>query len=223
VIHRLQFRLILAFVLVIVVTIAAVFVFVAWTTWKQIQQYEERNIQVRTERAKFVLSRFYLSSGSWEGIQPLVEQLSTMEEERIILVGTDGLVAADSEQQVTGKRYQTSQNGISLYLPVIRSPFNRPDTFTDSENLPDPANLFGTLYIIPKNQPDTLTILLSSYINRFLLWGGIIAIALAIFIAFFLSRRILSPIRALTGTARRLGQGDFSRDTYSPFQCSRVP
>jgi signal transduction histidine kinase len=210
VIHGLQFRLILAFVLVVVVTISAVFVFVAWTSWKQIQQYEERNIAVRTERAKFVLVRFYQSNGSWDGIQPLVEQLGTMEEERIVLVSTGGVVVADSEREVIGKKYQSSQGGIPLYLPIIRLPFRGYDSSDNSQASPDPANLFGTLYISPHNTPDTLTILLSSYINRFLLWGGIIAIALSVIIAFLLSRRILSPIRALTGTARKLGRGDFS-------------
>jgi signal transduction histidine kinase len=211
VIHHLQFRLILAFVLVIVVTISAVFVFVAWTTWQQIQQYEQRNIEIRAERAKFVLASYYRSNGSWNGIQPLVEQLSIMEEERIVLVGTNDLAVADSEQEVIGKKYQTSQTGLPLYLNIIRFPLNRPNASADSTSTPDPANLYGTLYIVPKNSPDTFTILLSSSINRFLLWGGFIAIALAVIIAFFLSRRILSPIRALTRTARKLGQGDLSQ------------
>jgi signal transduction histidine kinase len=208
--HSLQFRLIIAFVLVIVVTIAAVFVFVSWSTWNQVKDYERRNIEIRTQRASFVLSRYYISNGTWAGIQPLVEQLSTMEEERVVLVNTAGTVVADSQNEVLGKRYQTSQQGIALYLPIIRLPFTQPGSFAESTPSPDPANLFGTLYIIPNNQPDTLSILLSSYINRYLIWGGVIAIALAVIISFIISRGILSPIRALSGSARKLGNGDFS-------------
>jgi len=48
-------------------------------------------------------------------------------------------------------------------------------------------------------------------ISRFLLWGGLLAVAVALVITFVLSRRILAPVKALTLTARRLGKGDFSQ------------
>lgn len=50
-------------------------------------------------------------------------------------------------------------------------------------------------------------------ISRFLLWGGLLAVAVALVITFVLSRRILAPVKALTLTARRLGKGDFSQRT----------
>jgi hypothetical protein len=50
VIHRLQFRLIIAFVLVILVTIVTTSFFFARSTWDAIQRYEEANDQVRTAR-----------------------------------------------------------------------------------------------------------------------------------------------------------------------------
>jgi signal transduction histidine kinase len=213
VIHSLQLRLVLAFLLVIVVTTGSVFSFIAWTTWKQIQQYEERTGQLRTQRATFVISRFYLANnGNWSGIQPLIEQLGTMEEERIILVDANNITVADSQGDLLGKEYRTSEEGIPLYFPVIRVPFSGPAS--SNPTAPNPRNLFGTLYIYPQNSPNALTILLSSYINRYLLWGGLIAIAIALIITFILSRRILSPIRALTTTAKRLGQGDFSQRVH---------
>ncbi|MDP7524879.1 MAG: ATP-binding protein, partial [Dehalococcoidales bacterium] len=48
-------------------------------------------------------------------------------------------------------------------------------------------------------------------ISYLLLWGSLVAIVIALLITFFLSRRILSPVRALTAAARLLGQGDFSQ------------
>jgi signal transduction histidine kinase len=48
-------------------------------------------------------------------------------------------------------------------------------------------------------------------IGRFFLWGGLVAVAIALLITFVLSRRILAPVKALTSVAKRLGRGDFSQ------------
>jgi two-component system sensor histidine kinase BaeS len=56
----------------------------------------------------------------------------------------------------------------------------------------------------------SLQILLKA-IGRYFLWGGLIAVAIALLLAFFLSRRTLAPVKALTSAARRLGHGDFSQ------------
>jgi signal transduction histidine kinase len=47
--------------------------------------------------------------------------------------------------------------------------------------------------------------------GRFFLWGGLVAVVIALAITFFLSRRILSPVKALTSAATNLGHGDFSQ------------
>jgi signal transduction histidine kinase len=52
---------------------------------------------------------------------------------------------------------------------------------------------------------------LSQAISRFLFWGALLAIAIALLFTLFLSRRILAPVKALTLTARQLGRGDLSQ------------
>jgi len=205
VIHSLQFRLILAFILVIVVTIGAVFFFVARSTWIQIRQYEQYIIEGQVNRATFILSRYYLSNYSWVGVQPLIEQLATYGEERIVLTNPQDIVIADSQQNLIGESYQRD-DGVPLYLPII--------TISPSgQSLPSQSSeyLFGTVYITSQRSPDALAILLSNTINRYLLWGAALAIAIALILTFILSRRILSPIRTLGNTARKLGKGDFSQ------------
>jgi len=56
---------------------------------------------------------------------------------------------------------------------------------------------------------------LSQAISHFLLWGALLAIAIALLFTFFLSRRILAPVKSLTLAAKRLGQGDFSQRVQS--------
>jgi signal transduction histidine kinase len=207
-IHSLQFRLLLAFILVIIVTIGTTSFFIARYSWQQIEQYEEFTNKVRTDRVTYLISRYYVRNQSWNGIQSLIEQLGTMEEERIILVNTNGEVEADSQNVLIGKTYNTRDQGIPLYLPVISL-----NPSTPPSGLPTPRQqvLFGTIYITPQNSPNALTVYLSSTLNRFLLWGGLTAIAIALLVTFILSRAILSPIRVLSATAKKLGKGDFAQ------------
>ena len=204
-IHSLQFRLILAFILVIIVTIGSVFFFVARSTWLQIQQYEDYVNQGQVSRVTFILSRYYMVNNSWNGVQPLIEQLGTMGQERIVLTDTHDVVIADSQNNLIGKTYQTDE-GIPLYLPIITVPPSG-----QSAPSPNPNYMFGTVYVTSLNAPNALTILLSNTINTYLLWGAALAIAIAIILTFFISRRVLSPIRTLGVTAKKLGKGDFSQ------------
>jgi signal transduction histidine kinase len=204
-IHNLQTRLLLAFILVIIVTLATASFFVARSSWDEIKRYEEFNNSVRYSRVVSIISRYYFLNGSWDGIQPIVEQMGTMEEKRIILTDSSSITIADSQKDLVGKAYVTTDIGEDLYLPII----SLPSIFNDnSVPVPDSQIKIGTLYISPQSS-STLTIYLSSAINRFLIWGGLFAIAIALILTFILSRRILSPVRALITTAKKLGKGDF--------------
>lgn len=61
----------------------------------------------------------------------------------------------------------------------------------------------------PPDFPSPLS--LSYAISRFLLWGALLAIGIALLLTLFLSRRISAPIKALTAASERLGRGDLSQ------------
>jgi signal transduction histidine kinase len=74
----------------------------------------------------------------------------------------------------------------------------------------------GTFYISPEPSavfPSPLS--LSQAIDRFLLWGALLAAAVAFLVTYFLSRRISAPVKALTLAAGQLGQGDLSQRVQS--------
>jgi hypothetical protein len=77
-IHSLRFRLLLAFTLVILVTVSAVFFFINQATQAEIRRFGEQAEQMRTERMGIELSRYYFQQRDWEGIQPFVEQWTPM-------------------------------------------------------------------------------------------------------------------------------------------------
>ena len=188
--HSLQFRIMLAFGLVILVTIGAVFFFFSQTTKSEINRFEERIERALVARISVELSHYYRLQGSWEGIQPFIEQWGTLSERRIILVDTDGTVVADSQGDLLGESYESDSPGTILKLPRQKS-------------------ALGILYT--SGTKSTSLYILYNSIGRFLIWGAVVAIAVALLLTFFLSRRISAPIRALTVTARKLGQGDLSQ------------
>lgn len=194
-IHSMRFRLVVSFTLVILVTIGAVLVFINQATRDEIRRFEESRDKLLAARIETELSRYYFQRGSWVGIQPFVEQWGNLYGQRIILTDADGTVVADSQGDILEESYHPDSPGSSL-LPRGR------------------ARAIGTLHIIPKSSSavdfTSLQILLRA-IGRYFLWGGLIAVAIALLLTFFLSRRTLAPVKALTSAARRLGRGDFSQ------------
>ncbi|OGO19244.1 MAG: hypothetical protein A2144_02115 [Chloroflexi bacterium RBG_16_50_9] len=210
-INSLRFRLLAAFAIVIVVTIGSVFLFTYMNTRSEIRQFGERLELIRARRVEVELSSYYRRQGDWKGIQPFVSQLSHLYGQRIILTNTDNVVVADSNSKLLGKTYHTETPGIALFspsgMPMSPPPMMRMMPPSDNDAI-------GILYVDSGSSSGldfaSLQIVYGS-IGRFFLWGGLLAIAIALVITFLLSRRILAPIKALTTTANRLGQGDFSQ------------
>ncbi len=196
-IHSLRFRLLTAFALVILVAVGAIYFFVSQTTQVEFRRFGERSEQARLGRVAFELYRYYREHGKWEGIQTYVEQWGNLYGRRIILADTTGVVVADSQGKLLGQQYHPSSPGMRLPPPWE-------------------GNSVGILYI----SPESSTVFpsprgLSQAVNRFLLWGALLAAAVALLITFFLSRRISAPVKALILAARQLGQGDLSQRVKS--------
>jgi signal transduction histidine kinase len=195
VIHSLQFRLFLAFTLVILVTIGTIFFFASQGAQGEIQQYEEHGEQIRISMIESSLSRYYSQGQTWTGIQPFVEQLSIIEGRRIVLTDPSGLVVADSQGKLLGMQYNPDPQG-----RIVTPPWGR--------------SIVGILHVSPASSTEADSASnpsLSESVNRFLLWGGLLAIVIALLLTFILSRRILAPVQALTLSASLLGKGDLSQ------------
>jgi len=194
-IHSLQFRLLLAFTAVILVTVAAVFIFVNQSAQGEIQRFWESSEEARAARMDLELGRHYHMGMGWTGIQPVVEQMGGVAGRRVILCDPDGLVIADSEDELVGEYYESDEPSWSM-----RSPMG--------------GQLLGTFYLSTEDSgsPDPFSPRpLSDAVGRFLIWGALLAIAVALLLTLFMSRRILAPVKGLTETARQLGKGDFSQ------------
>jgi signal transduction histidine kinase len=192
--HSLNFRLLAAFTLVIIVIIGSVFFFTYRTTRSEISHIGERLELMQDRRVETELSRYYQFTGTWEGVQSLVVQWGNLYGRRIILTDNQDKVVADSDGKLLGNSYMAETPGQPM-MPFLGT---------------GPA---GAVHIIHGDLPDlNLAALQITYgtIGRYFLWSGLLAIGIALLLTFLLSRRILAPVKALTGAARQFGKGDFS-------------
>lgn len=193
-IHRLWFRLSLIFAAIILVTVLTIYFFVSQRIAAEMEYYRTTSAQYRAGQIRFNLYLHYIDKGSWDGVGPVVDALG-VSGTRVILVAANGTVIADSKREV----------------PVGT---NYTDTATSPMELVLGTRNLGRVYVTadPAAEPYVAPFLrLSSSINRSLLLGGSVAIAIALLLTFVLSRRMTSPIEGLAKATRRLGHGDLSQ------------
>jgi signal transduction histidine kinase len=201
-VRSLQFRLLFAFSVVILATIGIVFFFINQAYLIRIRQFESDLSEVRANRIQSVLVEYYLEFGSWNGIQDYLIQWSNIYDQRMVLTDPNGYTIADSQLQNVGQSF-TAESGWDqrpiVYIMMMQSQRN-----------------VGTIYLSPPPSSEAVLIstrLLYSQVGRYFIWGGLIAIGIAFFVTYFLARRILAPVKALSQAAARIGRRDFSTRT----------
>ncbi len=192
--HSLRFRLLLSLIAVVIVVIGTVAALAIRTTTREFERYVERNSVLHDRRLQGMLAGHFDQYGSWDDVQPLVEQMSNMSGERIILADENKLVLADSENKVIGQQVSTDTAGTGVMITWLEVPV-------------------GYLYVqrtggLPPGSPEAIFL---GSVNRWLLAGGIAAVVVAVILAATLSRRILRPVEALTEATRRMETGDLSQ------------
>ncbi len=195
--HSLRWRLFLAFILVILVTIGTVSIFVSRASQTEIEQYQLRMEQNQQERIACLLSQYGLHGEGWADVQPAVQHMQGIFGQHIILVDDQGTVVADSLSEHIDEKYNASWLGTGQQVHYIQNNDGNPGilyTTSDSTYVDSAASILS----------------LSDSINRFWIWGGSRAIMVALAITFWLSQRISAPIHALTIANTRIGEGDFS-------------
>ena len=235
--HSLQFRLLVAFTLVILLTIGAVFFMMWQAATDQIQQFGDRVERMVINRIQFVITDYYLTTNSWEGVQPLVVQIGEQFRHRVILADADGVIIADSTLETPDKKVNlesfASKTLISLHeralppepgapLPDENQPFisfgpRMPPPSQPAEpsyTTPSGSKIIGFLFVLPLTQSEiglAALQLMYSRLGIYFILGACLAVVVAFLVTLFLSRRILSPVKELRSAAQRLGNGDLSQ------------
>jgi len=199
VIHRLWFRLSVTFAVIILVTVGTIYLFVSERIADEMEYYETTSGQYRSDQILSRLYLYYWDKRSWDAVQSVVEDTAHVSGTYIVLVAVNGTIMGDSKQrELVGTNYTDSSNS-SLEMSLVMGGLK--EILGEVYITPDPA---AELYVAP-------FLRLSASINRSLLLGGSLAIAIALLLTFILSRRVTSPIGALAKAARRLGRGELSQ------------
>ena len=192
----LQFRLIVGFALVLALALGSVSFYVRFAAQREVERFEEEIEEARAFRMEQLVARYYSDRLGWTGLQPAIEQASTLYGWRIVVSDREGHIVGDSHQRF-GIPWRGARRGSRL-SPVL----------SDGREV-------GSLVIAPSDAPDMVPepplSRLVAALNLSLLWTGLAAGTGGILLVSLVSRRVLAPVRVLNAAARRLGQGDLSQ------------
>ena len=192
--RSLRFRLLLMMIIVAIVALGTVALFARQTTTSEFTRYVQRGWDMRRGRFEDALVRYYNQNKSWDGVQPVVEQISQISGDRIVLTDREKRVLADSDRKLVGQTVGQSWAPPAGFVTFLGTPV-------------------GVVYINPLGRPAGGAgeeVFLGS-VNRWLLLAVVAAGLAAVLLTLALSRRILRPIEALTVAARRMEKGDLSQ------------
>jgi signal transduction histidine kinase len=192
--RSLRFRLLLMMIIVAMVALGTVALFARQTTTNEFQRYVERGGDIRRGRFESMLAMYYDQNKSWDGVQPLVEQISQISGDRIILTDSEKRVLADSDRKLVGQAAGQDWAPPAGFVVFLGTPV-------------------GVVYINPLGRPSSGAgeeVFLGS-VNRSLLLAVVAAGLAAVLLTLALSRRILRPIEALTAAARKMEKGDLNQ------------
>jgi signal transduction histidine kinase len=213
----LRVRFLLSFALVIAVLLLGVSLFMRSSTQAEVHAYLFRGGLVGVEDLVTDLEDFYQANGTWQGAETLLESQTPQTP-----VGTQAGQGQGPGRQGQGSNQAGGTRGLSVALPdgTIAAGAGLGEQLT--LNAADLANAIplevnnqtvGYLYshtgfYMPDQgfEQDLLARLDSALRNAALI-SGAVALALALLLAYFLSR----PIRQLTGAAARMAEGDLSQ------------
>ncbi len=197
-IHKLWFRLLVAFASVILVTMGTVYFSISRSMSLEMQYYQNLKTKYESQQVQSIQDRFiihyWLNDRNWQNVQPLVTDIASVTGMHIILTDAKGTVVGDSQGRLVGQNY-SADTGVTAYeigwgedplaiLYIKPSPAAEP-------YFAAPQRLFET-------------------IRRSFLWAVGLAIIIAFALTFLLSRRISLPVAVLADAANRFGKGDLS-------------
>lgn len=199
-IYSLRWQLLLSLVLVIVVTVGMTAFLASRATTAEIERGQGRRDNVRIEYLRNQLVQRYIQNRRLSDIQRTLEEAGAIYGERVVFTNLQDMVEADSHSSLLNHRLEsTTAAGARL---AVFSPEGRQ---------------LGWLFIDPKLPPGTpggpqldAADLSNPSLNLLLVLSGLLAVGVAMLLTFFLSRRILAPVEALSKVARRVAQRDFS-------------
>ncbi len=209
--HSLRAKFLVAFILVALVGVGAVALVANRVTQREFTLYVSQGGKMRAQRLAVELADYYAQTGSWDGVEALLGQSSSVrggpgygrgpsmhpmitEAERALIVGIDGRIVVDSQGALVGQKLGSAElvNG----APIVVG-----------------GQTVGTL-LISSEDLSGQTALDQQFlgaVQRAVFLAGLSASIVAIIAAVWLSRHLIAPLRQLTAASEAMAQGDLSQ------------
>jgi two-component system OmpR family sensor kinase/two-component system sensor histidine kinase BaeS len=212
-VNRLRTQLILAFTLIVLVTVGAIAILIIRTTNTQFRQYITHSGMRASGSGLQLLIAHYQQEGSWEGVGSLLGQGVFMSGPGVVSVAADGRrpgrpggqldvvlsdangrVVFDSTGKAEGRRLKSGEKSQALAIAQ-----------TDDEEV------IGYLLLAFPGGMDRLGRLEQQFLDRMqqiLIIGAVLAVGVGLAIGALLSRRLTAPLQRLAMASRAVAAGD---------------
>jgi signal transduction histidine kinase len=205
--HSWWAKLLLGFALVTLVAVGMVALAANVVTARQFDRYLRWGGEIRAQRLAPFLAEYYARTGSWEGVNGVLDRLSwpgmrrqmgqqlpAVMRDRVVLADAGGVVILDSQGQDESRRL--SDRVLGFGEPVLVE-----------------GQRVGTVLVAPWERvpAGSLERRFLTAVNRWLLVGGLLAGGVALVLGLYLAWQITAPLRQLRSAAQAIAGGDLSQ------------
>lgn len=190
--NSLRWKLLIGIILIIALTVTVIVILVSRTTTREFDKYISQDKALKYQRLSLLLSSYYEETGSWEGVQRLIDKIKKAYSGRIVLANPKGTIIADSEEKLLGKYLE---EGWNMKIATIR----------------EDENSVGSLFLKREKRTTIEQAFLDS-VNRSVILASLIAGISCLIFTYFYSTKILTPIRKLTNAAERIKKGNLDQN-----------
>ena len=88
--HSLRFRLLIATLLIVLVTVSVMAVFASQRTVGEFRNFAARDDRLRQQGLSQALSRAYAQAQNWQDLQPVIDEWSQANSQRIVVTDRQG-------------------------------------------------------------------------------------------------------------------------------------
>jgi signal transduction histidine kinase len=206
-------RLLLSFVLITLVTVAAVVALTYQGAASEVRSFMFQGSMVRAKEIANSLEEYYQINHSWQGAEMFLDQtgsgagmmgygrgsgggqgmMGQMMNQRLRLADAKGQIFYDTASEQAGGNLTAEERSAAIALEVKGE--------TVGYLLPESAMIFS------QGEEQFLV----SRLTRAALIAGLVGAGLSLLLALFLAYRLMRPVRELTQAAQRVEAGDFSQ------------
>lgn len=190
--YSIRWKLLIGFILIVALAIGTIAFVATRTATREFDRYITQDQALRYQRLALILSSYYEQTGSWEGVQKLIEKIKRTYSSQIVLANEEGRIVGDTSGSMEG---EIANKELNLKIATLG----------------DAKEPTGFLFLKDRKRSKIERIFLSS-VTRSITIAAILSILAAVTLTAVYSRRTLKPIQELTSAAEKISKGELDQE-----------